>query len=142
MPTKTSTKPRKPAPPRSKLRGLCSKLLEHTFLLGEKFVSREKNSLGTEIKNTAIQIMRTAIAIDSYHYRNHRLELYLKIDADLKLLCELIPIAYYRRCISSTNRDAWIRMVLDIDNLAMSQVLKIDKENKAKAEAESEDTQE
>jgi hypothetical protein len=125
-------KPKRPVPPEPNLRALSSKLLRHTFLMGEKFTKKEKMSLGNEIKNTAIRIVRVAILIDGYHNRDRRFELYLKIDEELKLLCELIPIAYHRRCITQQNRDAWVKMALDIDNIAMGQVLKMDKEKKGR----------
>jgi len=127
---RATLKPKQPIPPEPALRTLCAKLLQHTFLMGEKFTKKEKMALGNEIKNTAIRVMRVAILIDSYHNRDRRFELYLKIDEELKLLCELIPIAYNRRCITQQNRDAWTKMCMDIDNIAMGQVLKMDKERK------------
>jgi len=123
-------KPKKPIPPEPSLRTLSAKLLQHTFMMGEKFTKKEKATLGNEIKTTVMHIMRLAIMNDSYHNRDRRFELYLKIDEDLKLLCELIPVAYQRRCITQQNRDAWVKMALDIDNIAMGQVMKMDKERK------------
>ena len=130
-PARRSRSPRPKAPPASAtLRRRCSLLLGHTFMMGEKFVKREKAVLGNQIKDAAVHILRLAISIDSYHNRHRRLELYLAMDCDLKFLSELVLIAYDRRCISSSNRDAWVGMATEIDNIVMSQVLKIDKEKK------------
>jgi hypothetical protein len=132
---RATLKPKRAIPPEPTLRTLSAKLLQHTFMMGEKFTKKEKMVLGNEIKNTAIRVMRIAILIDGYHNRERRFELYLKIDEELKLMCELIPIAYNRQCISPQNRDAWTKMIMDIDNLAMGQVLKMDKEKKGEKSA-------
>jgi hypothetical protein len=86
-------------------------LVGYTYLILPKLPKVARPTLGQQVENRTLSVMRQVIEIGSYHNRDRRFEMLASLDADLKTLCVLIRIAnkLYAKQITSQNREAWIR---------------------------------
>jgi hypothetical protein len=91
-------------------------LVIYTYIILPKLPKVARPTLGEQIENRTLSVMRSVIEIGSYHNRERRFEMLAALDADLKVLCVLARVAnkHYTKQITAQNREAWLRKLSDI----------------------------
>jgi hypothetical protein len=120
--TKNSTAPRRGADKSlknwedSELYKKAYELVVYTYIILPKLPKVARPTLGRQIENRTLSVMRSVIEIGSYHNRERRFEMLAALDADLKVLCVLARVAnkHHVKQITIQNREAWIRKLSDV----------------------------
>jgi hypothetical protein len=124
--------PVEPTKPTKNLYGILYKetgwLVDYSYALLEKFPKKERFGLSIDVKNRANETLHKVIDIISYNPYNNREKLLRALSVDVKTLIALVRVAYKQRCISEKNRDAWMRKLVSIDNLAIGIAMWLEKE--------------
>jgi hypothetical protein len=108
-------------------------LVDYAYVMLEKFAKKERFGLSIDIKQRTNAVMHKVINVVSYNPFNNREKLLRELSVDVKTLIVLVRVAYNQRCVSQKNRDAWIRKLVDVDNLAVGIAMWLEQEEKRAA---------
>ena len=105
---------------------------DYTFARVESFPKRHKLFVG--LGNTIIDGVNKCLLIThtvcSYNNKVDKEDELRKMSVHLKTLEDYVSIACQLRCISLTNREAWLRMLTDLDNTVIGMAMWIEQHRK------------
>lgn len=105
---------------------------DYTFARVESFPKRHKLFVG--LGNTIIDGVNKCLLIThtvcSYNNKVDKEDELRKMSVHLKTLEDYVSIASQLRCISLTNREAWLRMLTDLDNTVIGMAMWIEQRKK------------
>ena len=107
-------------------------LMFYTYARVESFPKRQKHFVGlgrdiTDLTMDCLILMRTIAAYNPHYDREKGLR---ELSVKLKVLEDLVGCGYQCRSVTKQSREAWLRMLTDLDNTVISMTMWIEQRKK------------